>query len=102
MPDEGEVVVPSDPGQIGTLTLIPCALPSGGFGWKGKRTVEVELLDVETGEERRKVEVVLSVDAVVVDSNEPTTQSDEPVTEADGGTEGYESDNETAPDGSSL
>ncbi|KAJ3570124.1 hypothetical protein NP233_g4609 [Leucocoprinus birnbaumii] len=106
MPDVDEVVVPDDPGHIGTLTLVPCTLPSGGYGWKGQRTVEVELLDVERGEERKQVEVLLSVEAVVADSRGPKTAapvSDHPVSEFDGGTEGYESDNEAAnATGSSL
>ncbi|KXN92011.1 hypothetical protein AN958_11071 [Leucoagaricus sp. SymC.cos] len=96
LPDEGEEVVPDDPGYICTMTLIPCVHPTGGYGWHGKGMVRVGLLDVEKGEERKQVEVVLSVDAVVVDSKDPTPSAGQAVTEADGGTEGYESDNDSS------
>ncbi|KAF9453633.1 hypothetical protein P691DRAFT_812983 [Macrolepiota fuliginosa MF-IS2] len=95
--DDGSVT-PDDPGHIGTVTLVPCTQSTGdGYGWKGEKKVQVELLDVGDGEERIQVETILSIKATVIGNNASSIQGKEAVSEADGGAGGYESDNDDEP-----
>jgi hypothetical protein len=55
--DDSEVV--NDPGHIGTLTLVPSTFPDGSNGWKGRKKVNVELLNVQPGEKASMVDVTL-------------------------------------------
>ncbi|KAG6865663.1 hypothetical protein C0991_000433 [Blastosporella zonata] len=56
-----------DIGFIGNLTLVPSTFSTGSFGWKGSKRITVELQDSE-GEEKEKVQVMLSINATVIGS----------------------------------
>ena len=50
----------TDPGFIGSTTLVPASFARGAYGWKGVKHATVELLDAEEREgkrERVKVEL---------------------------------------------
>ncbi|EKM83127.1 hypothetical protein AGABI1DRAFT_69321 [Agaricus bisporus var. burnettii JB137-S8] len=57
--EDGESERVDDPGHIGTLTLVPCTFADGSLGWKGRRKVNVELLNIQPGEKAPVVDVAL-------------------------------------------
>ena len=58
--DDGSVSLAStDPGFIGTSTLVPSTFATGSYGWKGSKRFTVEL-DNPNGDEKEKVHVILT------------------------------------------
>ncbi|KAH9890568.1 origin recognition complex subunit 2-domain-containing protein [Cubamyces lactineus] len=71
--DDGTVSVAStDPGFVGTTTLVPSTFATGSYGWKGSKrlTIELENPNAEGGEdkEKEKVHVMLTINATVMGS----------------------------------
>ncbi|OCH90620.1 hypothetical protein OBBRIDRAFT_730439, partial [Obba rivulosa] len=65
--DDTVSVAVTDPGFVGTTTLVPTTFSTGTYGWKGSKRVTVELQNAE-GEEKEKVHVMLTINATVVGS----------------------------------
>ncbi|TFL07819.1 hypothetical protein BDV98DRAFT_558518 [Pterulicium gracile] len=66
--DENEVsVAAADPGFIGASTLVVSEFSTGSYGWKGSKRVTIELPGAE-GEEKEKVQVMITINATVVGS----------------------------------
>jgi hypothetical protein len=51
--------LPTDIGQIGTLTLVPTSFKTNSYGWKGSKRITVELQG-DDGAEKEKVQVMLT------------------------------------------
>ena len=49
----------TDPGFIGTSTLVPSTFATGSYGWKGNKRFTVELENPEGGE-KEKVHVMIT------------------------------------------
>lgn len=68
--DDGTVSLAStDPGFLGTSTLLPSTFATGSYGWKGSKRLTIELQNPEGGEEKEKVHVMLTcvpLDGVVL------------------------------------
>jgi hypothetical protein len=58
----------SDPGHIGSVTLVPSGFSTGSYGWKGTKRVAIELED-EDGK-KQKVMVMININAVVAGSKD--------------------------------
>lgn len=52
-------VAQTDPGFLGSSTLIPTSFNTGSYGWKGNKRLTVELENSESGE-KEKVQVMLT------------------------------------------
>ncbi len=57
--DESVSVASTDPGFIGTTSLVPSTFATGSYGWKGNKRFTVEL-DNPDGGEKEKVHVILT------------------------------------------
>ncbi|KAJ3762621.1 hypothetical protein EV361DRAFT_267571 [Lentinula raphanica] len=63
----------ADPGQLGSLTLLPSSFNTGSYGWKGSKRLTVEL-ENDTGT-KEKVQVMLTINATVLNSkNAPSEE----------------------------
>jgi len=62
------VAVEKDPGFLGTLSLLPSTFSTGSYGWKGSKRLTVELADSAGGDEKEKVQVMLTINATVIGS----------------------------------
>ncbi|KAF8183817.1 hypothetical protein K438DRAFT_1132059 [Mycena galopus ATCC 62051] len=58
---------PTDPGHLGSLTLVAKSFKTGSYGWTGNKRLTIELLNPEGGE-KEKVNVMLTINATVVGS----------------------------------
>ncbi|KAI0737923.1 hypothetical protein C8Q80DRAFT_1209245 [Daedaleopsis nitida] len=68
--DDATVSVAStDPGFVGTSTLVPSTFTTGSYGWKGSKRFTVELDNPEGGE-KEKVHVILTLNATVIGSKD--------------------------------
>ncbi|KAF9265819.1 hypothetical protein L218DRAFT_956795 [Marasmius fiardii PR-910] len=65
--DESVPAATADPGFLSSLTLVPSSFATGSYGWKGSKRVTIELQNGE-GEEKEKVQVMLTFNATVVGS----------------------------------
>ncbi|KAH9857561.1 hypothetical protein C2E23DRAFT_804815 [Lenzites betulinus] len=67
--DDGAVTLAStDPGFLGSSTLLPSTFATGSYGWKGSKRLTIELQNPEGGEEKEKVHVMLTINATVIGS----------------------------------
>ncbi|KAI0628730.1 hypothetical protein C8Q77DRAFT_1145092 [Trametes polyzona] len=67
--DDGTVTLAStDPGFLGTSTLLPASFATGSYGWKGSKRLTIELPNPDGGEEKEKVHVMLTINATVIGS----------------------------------
>ncbi|KAG6845197.1 hypothetical protein H0H87_012524 [Tephrocybe sp. NHM501043] len=82
---EAVSVASVDPGFIGNVTLVPSTFSTGSFGWKGNKRITVELQGSE-GDQKEKVQVMLSINATVVGSKPKAGENDD-VLEAEDGSE---------------
>ncbi len=57
--DDTKDVAQTDPGFVGSTTLVPSTFNTGSYGWKGNKRITVELENRETGE-KEKVQVMLT------------------------------------------
>ena len=58
--DEETVSVAStDPGFLGSMTLLPTVFNTGSYGWKGNKRIQVEIMNSETGV-KEKVQVQMT------------------------------------------
>ena len=67
--DDGTVSVAStDPGFVGTTTLVPSTFATGSYGWKGSKrlTIELENPNAEGGEDKEKEKVHVMLTCVPV------------------------------------
>ncbi|KAI0747818.1 hypothetical protein C8Q80DRAFT_1219242 [Daedaleopsis nitida] len=62
-------VASTDPGFVGTSTLVPSTFTTGSYGWKGSKRFTVELDNPEGGE-KEKVHVILTLNATVIGSKD--------------------------------
>ncbi|KAL0947549.1 hypothetical protein HGRIS_013644 [Hohenbuehelia grisea] len=61
IPDEETVpAAPADPGFLGAVTLVPSSFATGSYGWKGSKRITVELENPGEGEDKEKVQVMLT------------------------------------------
>ncbi|KIJ63290.1 hypothetical protein HYDPIDRAFT_134375 [Hydnomerulius pinastri MD-312] len=77
-----EPVAQTDPGFLGSTTLVPTSFATGSFGWKGNKRMTVELPKVD-GEEGEKVHVMLTINATVIGSKDVKDDDEEPHGEAE-------------------
>ncbi|KAJ7619548.1 hypothetical protein FB45DRAFT_931061 [Roridomyces roridus] len=67
IPDADTVpVAPTDPGFLGSLTLVPSEFNTKSYGWKGNKRLTIEIGG--EGEEKEKVTVQLTINATVMGS----------------------------------
>ncbi|KAF8520189.1 hypothetical protein BU17DRAFT_89191 [Hysterangium stoloniferum] len=66
---EEELTKSSDPGHIGSITMLPANFSTGSYGWKGARKMTVELQGAE-GEEKREVQIMININATVIGSKD--------------------------------
>ncbi|KAI0373222.1 hypothetical protein BV20DRAFT_1111564 [Pilatotrama ljubarskyi] len=69
--DDGTVSLAStDPGFVGTTTLLPGTFATGSYGWKGSKRLTIEIQNPDGGEgaEKEKVHVMLTINATVMGS----------------------------------
>lgn len=59
----------NDTDLLGTVALQPCSFTTGGYGWKARERLAINLVD-PTGGEKKKVEVMLTVNATVMGSKQ--------------------------------
>jgi hypothetical protein len=60
LPDADSVpVAPTDPGHLGSVTLVAKSFSTGSYGWSGNKRLTIELLNAEGGE-KEKVTVTLT------------------------------------------
>lgn len=70
-----------DPGHLASLTLLPSEFSTGSYGWKSAKRITVELTNPEDGS-KRKVQVMINVNATVVGSKDaPRDEKAEETTE---------------------
>ncbi|KAL1718692.1 hypothetical protein EV715DRAFT_291083 [Schizophyllum commune] len=68
--DEETVSVAStDPGFLGSMTLVPTVFNTGSYGWKGNKRIQVEIMNSETGV-KEKVQVQMTFNATVLGSKD--------------------------------
>ncbi|KAI4523636.1 hypothetical protein K525DRAFT_267750 [Schizophyllum commune Loenen D] len=68
--DEETVSVAStDPGFLGSMTLLPTVFNTGSYGWKGNKRIQVEIMNSETGV-KEKVQVQMTFNATVLGSKD--------------------------------
>ncbi|KAJ6542662.1 hypothetical protein B0H19DRAFT_1171332 [Mycena capillaripes] len=68
IPDADSVpAAPTDPGHLGSVTLVAKSFKTGSYGWTGNKRLTIELLNPEGGE-KEKVSVMLTINATVVGS----------------------------------
>ncbi|TFK25809.1 hypothetical protein FA15DRAFT_329876 [Coprinopsis marcescibilis] len=82
---------PTDPGFIGSLTLLPSIFSTGSYGWKGAKHLTIEL----EGAEGEKVKVMLNINATVLGSRPPAKNGKEVIDESEH-VEGSDVDEEAA------
>ncbi|KZO95245.1 hypothetical protein CALVIDRAFT_538391 [Calocera viscosa TUFC12733] len=56
-------------GQIASITMLPSDFGTGSYGWKGQKRTTVQLMGGE-GEEKEEVQVMFTINAVVVGSKD--------------------------------
>ncbi|KAI0831656.1 hypothetical protein BC628DRAFT_1310712 [Trametes gibbosa] len=67
--DDGAVTLAStDPGFLGTSTLLPSSFATGSYGWKGSKRLTIELQNSDGADEKEKVHVMLTINATVIGS----------------------------------
>ncbi len=49
----------NDTGLLGAVALQPCSFTTGGYGWKGKERLAINLVDPTSGE-KKEVQVMLT------------------------------------------
>ncbi|KAJ4475758.1 hypothetical protein J3R30DRAFT_3294630, partial [Lentinula aciculospora] len=64
-----------DPGQLGSLTLVPSSFNTGSYGWKGSKRLTVEL-ENDTGT-KEKVQVMLTINATVLNSKNAPSEEEQ-------------------------
>ncbi|KAG7453026.1 uncharacterized protein BT62DRAFT_925569 [Guyanagaster necrorhizus] len=74
--DESAPATSADPGFLATLALLPTSFATGSYGWKGTKRFSVELPNPEGGDEKEKVQVMLTVNAAVVGSKQAPGEDD--------------------------
>ncbi|KAI0933507.1 hypothetical protein AcV5_005635 [Taiwanofungus camphoratus] len=75
---ETTAVASTDPGFIGTTTLVPSSFATGSYGWKGSKRLTVELQNADGAEgEKEKVHVMLTINATVMGSKGAKEGEDE-------------------------
>jgi hypothetical protein len=57
--DSASPVLVNDTDLLGAVALQPCSFTTGGYGWKGKERLAVDLVD-PTGGEKKEVQVMLT------------------------------------------
>ncbi|KAI9456691.1 hypothetical protein BJY52DRAFT_545907 [Lactarius psammicola] len=67
--ENGAPAAPADPGFLGALALQPSTFATGSYGWKGSKRLTIELVDPD-GEEKEKVQVMLTINATVIGSKQ--------------------------------
>ncbi|KAJ3868675.1 hypothetical protein EV359DRAFT_70443 [Lentinula novae-zelandiae] len=73
----------ADPGQLGSLTLVPSSFNTGSYGWKGSKRLTVEL-ENDTGT-KEKVQVMLTINATVLNSkNAPSEEEKDEAKDTNG------------------
>ncbi|KAK7055115.1 hypothetical protein R3P38DRAFT_2845194 [Favolaschia claudopus] len=60
-------VAQSDPGHLGSVTLVAKSFKTGSYGWTGSKRLNIELLNPEGGD-KEKVSVMLTINATVMGS----------------------------------
>ncbi|KAL0947548.1 hypothetical protein HGRIS_013644 [Hohenbuehelia grisea] len=84
IPDEETVpAAPADPGFLGAVTLVPSSFATGSYGWKGSKRITVELENPGEGEDKEKVQVMLTINATVVGSKQAPHDDAEEEAKAD-------------------
>jgi len=63
-----------DPGHLASVTMLPSTFSTGSHGWKASKPVAIELTDPSTGK-KTKVNVQISINAVVKGSKEAVTEA---------------------------
>lgn len=58
-----------DVGRIASITMLPSDFGTGSYGWKGQKRTVVQLMG-GSGEEKEKVQVMFTINAVVVGSKD--------------------------------
>ncbi|EJU05684.1 hypothetical protein DACRYDRAFT_75009 [Dacryopinax primogenitus] len=72
-----------DVGHIASITMLPCDFGTGSYGWKGQKRTVVQLMGGE-GDGKEKVQVMFSINAVVVGSKDAEADIiDEPPAEVE-------------------
>ncbi|KAI0279843.1 hypothetical protein BGY98DRAFT_1076880 [Russula aff. rugulosa BPL654] len=77
-----------DTDLLGAVALQPCSFTTGSYGWKGSKRLAIDLVD-PTGGEKKKVQVMLTINATVIGSKqaekEAEVEVDPDTNDADGG-----------------
>ncbi|KAL1947260.1 hypothetical protein VTO73DRAFT_14221 [Trametes versicolor] len=95
--DDGTVSLAStDPGFLGTSTLLPSTFATGSYGWKGSKRLTIELQNPEGGEEKEKVHVMLTINATVIGSKGAKDDEGEGEAKEEGGEEAADAEAEKA------
>ncbi len=58
--DESAPATSADPGFLATFSLLPTSFATGSYGWKGTKRFAVELPNPDGGDEKEKVQVMLT------------------------------------------
>ncbi|KAJ7234311.1 hypothetical protein B0H12DRAFT_162491 [Mycena haematopus] len=67
---------PTDPGHLGSLTLVPKSFKTGSYGWTGTKRLAIELLNPDGGD-KEKVNVMLTINATVMGSKDADGEKEE-------------------------
>ncbi|KAL1743675.1 hypothetical protein HDZ31DRAFT_74721 [Schizophyllum fasciatum] len=76
--DADAAVVPvahTDPGFLGSMTLVPTVFNTGSYGWKGNKRIQVEIMNSETGQ-KEKVQVQMTFNATVLGSKDADKEAE--------------------------
>ncbi|KAJ7830510.1 hypothetical protein B0H14DRAFT_2807377 [Mycena olivaceomarginata] len=81
---DGDTVpaAPTDPGHLGSLTLVAKSFKTGSYGWTGSKRLTIELLNPEGGD-KEKVNVMLTINATVLGSKDADGDKEEEKEEKD-------------------
>ncbi|KZT54586.1 galactose-1-phosphate uridyl transferase [Calocera cornea HHB12733] len=69
VPPSAEPSASHDVGRIADITLLSCDFGTGSYGWKGQKRTVVQLMG-GNGDEKEKVQVMFTINAVVVRSKD--------------------------------
>ncbi|KAF7373373.1 hypothetical protein MSAN_00546900 [Mycena sanguinolenta] len=67
--DDAVPAAPTDPGHLGSVTLVAKSFKTGSYGWTGTKRLAIELENSEGGE-KEKVNVMLTINATVMGSKD--------------------------------
>ncbi|KAI5896278.1 uncharacterized protein SCHCODRAFT_02614432 [Schizophyllum commune H4-8] len=81
--EETVSVASTDPGFLGSMTLVPTVFNTGSYGWKGNKRIQVEIMNSETGV-KEKVQVQMTFNATVLGSKDADKEA---AADADNGKE---------------